>query len=361
MAEQTGDKTEAPTPRRRSEAREKGQVARSSDLSSAVMILAAIILVGMTGQNIVAAMASMMEKGLGPDTLARPQVGMLVPLVVELFLTVARAALPLMLGMLVVAIAINLFQVGLNITPKKLAPSLNALNPLKGLSRIFGGGGRGWVQMIFNLLKLTLIGTVCYSAVHGKLASIVTISAIDHVTIFKLATGIIYDIALRVAIVLLILAIFDFAWQKWRHEQDLKMTKQEVKDEMKRMEGDPMIKQRRRQIAMQRAMQRVNTAVPGADVIVTNPTHFAVALKYDPDQMNAPKVVAKGADFLALRIRAIASENGIPIIERPPLARALYRNCEVGQEIPEQFYSTVAEILAYVWEITGRRSMARAS
>ena len=151
-----------------------------------------------------------------------------------------------------------------------------------------------------------------------------------------------------------LLAILDYAWQKWRLERELKMTKQEVKEEMRRMEGDPKIKQRRRQIALQMAQKRLAKDVPTADVIITNPTEFAIALKYDADAMHAPKVVAKGQDLIAKRIREIAIEHGIPIVERKPLARALYKLVEVGQEIPEQFYSAVAEILAYVYELSGK-------
>jgi flagellar biosynthetic protein FlhB len=168
---------------------------------------------------------------------------------------------------------------------------------------------------------------------------------------------------MRIATVLLVLAILDYLYQRFRIEKELKMTKEEVKEEMKRMEGDPKIKSRRRQIAQQAAMQRLKKDVPTADVVVTNPTHFAVALKYDPTGMAAPRVIAKGQDFLALKIREIAAEAGIPILERPPLARTLYRTVEVGQEIPEQLYAAVAEILAYVYELTGksRRRPAPAS
>jgi len=150
------------------------------------------------------------------------------------------------------------------------------------------------------------------------------------------------------------LAILEYAYQKWRIEQELKMTKQEVKEEMRRMEGDPKIKQRRRQIALQMLTQRLKKDVPTADVVVTNPTEFAVALKYDADTMHAPRVVAKGQGLIAQRIREIAIASGVPILERKPLARALYKLVEVGQEIPEQFYSAVAEILAYVYELSGR-------
>jgi len=186
------------------------------------------------------------------------------------------------------------------------------------------------------------------------MATIVTVQQYDFLQIFAIGADVLYRLAIRLGIVLLILAIVDYAWQRWKHERELKMTKQEVKDEMKRMDGDPQIKARRRDIARQMALQRARQDVPTADVVVTNPTHFAVALKYEEGTMHAPRVVAKGADYMAMRIREIAVAHGIPILERPPLARGLYKLVEVGQEIPEQFYAAVAEILAYVYELTGK-------
>ena len=205
-----------------------------------------------------------------------------------------------------------------------------------------------------GLLKMVLIGWVAYSAIGKRLADIVGATALSHEQVFTLGATILHDLALRIAVLMFVLAFLDYAYQKYKITQSLKMTKQEVKDEMKSMDGDPHIKQRRRQLAMQRHVQRMKTSVPTADVIVTNPTHYAIALKYDPTNMTSPKVVAKGADQLALKIREIAGQHGIPILERPPLARALYRTVEVGQEIPEEYYAAVAEILAYVYEISGK-------
>jgi flagellar biosynthetic protein FlhB len=178
---------------------------------------------------------------------------------------------------------------------------------------------------------------------------------------FALGASIVYAVGLRVAALLLVLAIVDYTYSRFRNETKLRMTKQEVKEEMRRMEGDPKIKQRRRQIAYQMASKRLAKDVPTADVIITNPTHFAIALKYDAATMHAPKVVAKGQDLLAQKIREIAIAHGIPIIERKPLARALYRLVEVGKEIPEQFYSAIAEILAYVYELSGKLRRARSA
>jgi flagellar biosynthesis protein FlhB len=244
-------------------------------------------------------------------------------------------------------------QVGFFFSFQRIQPQISGLNPFKGINKILGSRD-SLVHMAMNIVKLVLVGFVAYSAVYNKLPLILSAQQLTFLQIFGLGAGIVYAIGLRIGVVLLILAFIDYAYQRWTTEQKLKMSKQENKEEMRRMEGDPQIKSRRRQIAMQRVMKSIRKDVPTADVIVTNPTHFAVALKYDPDRMNAPRVVAKGTDYLALQIRNIAIEAGIPILERPPLARALYRLCDVGQEIPEQFYSTVAEILAYVYELSGR-------
>ena len=166
----------------------------------------------------------------------------------------------------------------------------------------------------------------------------------------------VYSLALRLALVLLVMALIDWTFQRWQHERDMRMSKQEIKEEMRRMEGDPMVKQRRGRVARQLVLQRVASAVPKADVVVTNPTHFAVALRYDAATMRAPKVVAKGADLLAARIRQLAMIHGIPMVERKALAQAIYKTVEVGQEVPSQYYGAIAEILAYVYRLSGRKS-----
>lgn len=359
MAEQDADKTEAPTPRKRQEARDNGQIARSQDLAASLLLVGLTILLGMTGAGVFEALAKLLAASLSGELLFN-NIGDLGPLVLGVFLYISKAMLPLLVGTLLMAIFANWIQVGFHPSLKKITPKLS-FNPMSGIKRLIGGG-KGPVQLGMNLMKMLLVGAVAYSAVNGKIVEILGLAkAMDIGPIFTMAAGLVYSITLRIGIVLLILALFDFGFQKWKIEKDLKMTKQEVKDEMKRMDGDPKIKARRRQIQLQQAQKRLQQTVPGADVIVTNPTHYAIALKYDKDAMHAPRVVAKGGDFLALKIREIAAEHGIPIIERPPLARALYKMCEVGQEIPEQFYSAVAEILAYVYELTGRSQRKRSA
>ncbi len=353
MADESGDKTEAPTAKRRQEARENGQIARSQDLTAASLLLASMLLLSWFGGGIVQSMRDVMELLLGPQGLHDLRPPSMAEILIQVMTRVALALGPVLAGMMLVAIAVNLMQVGFFLNTKRIQPKLEMLNPTRGLKKIFGGG-QGVVTLLMNLAKMGLIGAVAYSAVHDRLGLIAGATALSQEQIFGLGAQIVYDIGIRIAILLLVLAIVDYAYQKFKIEKELKMTKQQVKEEMKRMEGDPHIKQRRRQLQMTRAMQRIKQDVPTADVIVTNPTHFAIAIKYDAGSMQAPKVVAKGADFLALKIREIAGENGIPILERPPLARALYKDVEVGDEIPEKFYAAIAEILAYVYELNGK-------
>ena len=353
MAEDTGDKTEAPTPRRRQEAREQGNIARSPDLTAAVILIGMLMMMKNFGPGLVDALRAFILEMLSDVSLQDLSTATIGTQLLRGLATAGRALAPMFIGLVVIAIVINLLQVGLFFNTKRLQPNLRALNPLKGLSKLFGKS-QTLVQLGMNLLKLTLVTCVAYSAVHGRLEQIISVQGLNFSQIFALGAELIYAIGIRIGVLLLILAIADYAYQRFRIERELKMTKQEVKEEMRRMEGDPKIKGRRRQIAIQIATQKLKKDIPTADVIVTNPTEFAVALKYDNTAMHAPRVIAKGQGFMAARIREIAIAHGVPILERKPLARALYKLCDVGQEIPEQFYAAVAEILAYVYELSGK-------
>lgn len=358
MAENDGDKTEAPTPRRRQEAQEAGQVARSPDLAAAILLLTALVMLNATGGHILSTMKLFVARMLSGASLDDLDTSALAPLMGIGIQQVGIALLPLMAGIVIVAIIANVIQVGIVFNPGRLTPNFEALNPTRGFQKIFSGGIRP-AKIGIQVAKLVVLSFVAYSGLHGKIGSIVTAQQLDFGQIFVLGSKTIFVIAMRLAVALLIIAIIEFFYARWRLEEDLKMTKQEVKEEMRRMEGDPKIKNRRRQVAMQRLRQKLKTEVPKASVVVTNPTHFAVALQYE-ESMVAPRVVAKGQDFIALKIREIAIEHGIPILERPPLARALYKTVEVGHDVPEQFYAAIAEILAYVYQLTGKRG-AKAS
>jgi flagellar biosynthetic protein FlhB len=349
MAEEFGDKTEAPTPRRRIEAREEGQVARSPDLTAACLLVGSVVLLRWFGPDIVSALRGVVQRLLGEQSLGDLHVASATPPITWAVLVMARAIAPLFIGLILIAVIVNVAQVGFYLNPARLTPTFSRLNPITNLGRMFKGPG--FVKMGMNLFKLLLVGMVAYSAVHDRLGEILMVQRLTYLQIYSLGASVVFSIALRIGVLLLVLALIDYGYQRHHHEQTLRMSKSEVKEDMRRMEGDPKIKQRRRQIAVQLATKKLKKEVPTADVVVTNPTELAIALQYDPQNMHAPRVIAKGRDLMAQRIREIAIEAGVPILQRKPLARALYKLVNVGQEIPEQFYSAVAEILAYVYQL----------
>lgn len=255
------------------------------------------------------------------------------------------------LAIIFVALLFTLLaQVGLLFTGQPLVPSLSKINPLNGIKRLFSI--RSVMLAVINFGKLLVVGLVAYLTLSGAAGAIIHAFTFSFQDVFRLGSTLMFRLTMRLGAVLLILALLDFAWQRYRHERDLRMTKEEVKDELRSMEGDPGIRRRRREVQLQLAVQRLRRDVPTADVVVTNPTHVAVAIRYEAETMIAPKVVAKGADEIALRIRQIAAEFRVPVVERPPLARALYESVGVGEYVPERLYRAIAEILAYVYELT---------
>lgn len=352
MPDSAQERTEAPTPRRREEARESGRIARSHDLNAAVALLGGLLMLHWWGDDMLGRLLTLTRNCLGEDGIAAMNPHELGPAFREIFLNGGRLVLPLLVGIVVVTIVIGYLQVGWLITFKPLMPSFERLNPLAGIARMFSG--RSMAHLVMGVLKMAVLSLVTYWTLKGRIDVLAHASGMSHLAMVAVAMDLIFTLGLRLAIVLLILAIMDYVYQRYRMEKDLRMTKEEIKEEMKRMDGDPKIKSRRRQIQLQMALHRIRGSVPKADVVITNPTEFAVALQYDRDTMAAPRVVAKGTDFLAKKIREIAIEHGVPIVEKPPLARALYRDVEVGQQIPAEFYKAVAEVLAYVYELAGR-------
>ena len=355
MPDEMGEKTEDPTPRRRQEARDEGNLARSQDLTAGLALVGAVLLLAAFGTQMLGTMRALMVAMLSGDTVADParggDVGAFVALGMRLGL---QMFIPVALGVMVIALFSGVVQVGFLATLKPLQPKLSKISPLKGFKQLFSL--KALVRLGMSVAKVAVVMGVAAVCIYMDLPRVITLIHLDAEPLMAAAAALVWSLAFKIAMVLLILGVLDYAYQKWQHEQDLKMSKQEVKEEFKKMEGDPMIKQRRAQVARQLALQRLSHDVPEADVVVANPTHFAVALSYRGERMNAPKVVAKGADYMALRIRQIAAAHGIPIVERPPLARSLYRGVEVGQEIPPDQYAAVAEILAYVYRLNEKQS-----
>jgi flagellar biosynthetic protein FlhB len=347
--DQSGDKTEQPTPRRREEARREGQIARSTDLTAALSLLGGILLIRLFGPTMMDTFFELTHAlGQPPALHARDclvwfkQVG-----VATMWLM-----LPFLGTLMVVSVVATAVQSGIVITWKKLALKPDRINPVEGAKRLFSV--ESLTRLVLGLFKVTLLGAISYWTITGRIREIIAVGAMHPGAIYVQATEMIFELALKLGLVLLILGLIDYFVQRWKLEKQLRMTKQEVRDELKRMEGDPLIKQRRRQMQQRLAMQRIQAEVPRADVVVTNPTEYAVALRYDEAAMGAPRVVAKGRDFLAQRIRQIAQQHGVPVVERPPLARGLYAAVEVGQEVPPAFYRAVAEVLAYVYQLARR-------
>lgn len=360
MAEDLGERSEAPTPKRRQDAREEGNVAKSVDMAAAVMLLGAVGALWYGAMPLLGRLKALVASALDGSAWGGSYGGDLVQ-VLPLAMWSAQVALiglaPVVIAMWVIAYGSYALQVGMLISTKSLQPKASRLNPLQGFQRILGT--RAAVKALIDTLKLAAVIAVGASAIMSLAPRIVALPLMMPMAAMGTIGDMMLSVALQVLLVLLVVGVADYAWQRWKHENELKMTRQQVRDELRQNEGDPEVKRRRMRMAQQIAMQRVSAAVPKADVVVTNPEHFAVAISYKAETMAAPRVVAKGADHLALRIRQIASQHGIPVVERKPLARALYRECEVGQEIPVAHYQAVAEVLAYVYrlaETAARRS-----
>lgn len=352
MAEDLGERSEEATPKRMQEAREEGNIAKSADASAALMLLIATIGLAAGLEPMLAAFAEMIRAAFDPVTsIDAADPTRLDDVTRPILSSFAWLTLVILAVAFVAAWLVHAWQVGFLISTRALAPKLERLNPISGAGRLLGK--HGITKTGFDITKLVVVGTVAYITIADLVRKIVTLPAFEPQTAALVAAGMLFDLAIRIAIALLVLGAIDYFVQQWKHKAELRMTKQQVKEEYKQSEGDPEVKRRRFQIQRQLAMQRISTAVPKADVIVTNPEHISIAIQYDAETMHAPKVVAKGADHLAMRIRQIARQHGIPIVERKPLARALYKQVPVGGEVPPDFYKAVAEILAFVYRLDG--------
>jgi flagellar biosynthetic protein FlhB len=353
MAEHAGEKSFEATAHRRQEARDKGQLAFSQDLGSAALLLLGVFLLMMLGGGVVRFSTVLMQKQLGevPELAASQQDFQHNALHIAVQLGIVT--LPI-LGMLMLGgILSSVLQVGFLWIPDKLSPDVSRLSPMSGLQRIFSLTGT--MRLGFGLLKVLLVGVVASSVVWMRWEEVVRSGALESVDYGKFLIDISLDTVLWAAVALVILAVLDYGAQRWKYEQDLRMTHQEVREEMRNMQGDPQIVARRRAIQRQMVLNRISSSVPKADVIVTNPTELAVAIQYVPEEMAAPVVVAKGAGVLAQRIRKLGLENNIPVVERKPLAQLLYKEVDIGKAVPTDAYAAVAEVLAYVYQLQGKK------
>lgn len=358
MAEQTGgEKTLPASPRKIQKARERGNVARSQDLGAAVTLSVALLGLWLAGPMAGEQMLTLTSYYFSDAHSMLADRGNMQPLLTQALLLSIPAAVPLMLMLLVAGVAANLTQVGFLVAPEAVQPKIERLNPIAGFQRFVSL--RSLVELLKSLAKLGIVGWIAWVTLVDMVPQML-------VTMLQppLTGGLmIWDMTLtlwwRVVLAMIAIGLLDFAFQRYQYGRDNMMTVQEARDEMKELEGDPRVKQRVRQIQRQMAMQRMMAEVPEADVVITNPTHYAVALRYNPARMDAPMVLAKGARRVAERIREIALENNVPIVQRPELARTIFQSVEVGHPVPEAAFRAVAEVLAFVYEIDRREMKIR--
>jgi flagellar biosynthesis protein FlhB len=343
------EKTEDPSQRRLEQAREEGQVPQSRELSTFLVMIAGVAGLWVMGQWVAQRMFGVMRRGLNFDRTAAFDAAAMLASFVQLLMDALVTLLPLFAVLLVAAVGAPILLGGAVFAPKALSADFSRMDPIKGLERMFSI--HGLAELVKAILKSLLVGGIGAWAIWREKEHLFQLMLEPLDVSMPDFAGTVLFAALLIVGSLGLLALMDVPFQLWQYHSKLKMSKQDLKQEMKEQEGDPQIKARIRSMQREMARRRMMEAVPKADVVVTNPTHYAVALKYDAERMGAPAVVAKGMNLVALRIRELAAENNVPVLEAPPLARALYAHCELEQTIPAKLYTAVAEVMAYVFQL----------
>lgn len=353
-----GEKTEPATPKKLDEARKDGNVAKSRELVSAISLLVAFIFVKVYvasfGNDFMTQFHKIYNKIPTFASSYSDEVNIVttVAFLNEVLIDMTIMLLPIFILMFAIAFLGDFVQFKWKVTTKPLQPKLSKINPLKGFKRMFS------MQSLMNFVKsvalVAIIGYVVYGEIKDKASMLFDFYDISLMAAIYQIGNIAINLAIKISAIYILVGIIDFLWQRHKFKEDMMMTKQEIKDEFKNSEGDPQIKGQIRRKMMQASQRRMMQSVPDADVVITNPTHFAVAIKYEPKMAKAPVVVAKGEDYLAQKIKEKAKESNVEIVENKPLARALYANVDIGSEIPEELYQAVAEILAMVYKIKGK-------
>jgi len=351
------EKTEKATPRRRREARKEGQVAQSKEISSALIIMTILGVFYFSGSWIfwnLSGLFTGIYQNMGAyalETVADASV---------LSLTISNSLIsiliPIFIPIVIAAIIANVAQVGFEIHGKAMKFKLNKLNPISGMKKFVSL--KSLVELGKSILKIVFVGAIAYSLVASEMQVFPSLMQRSVLDILIFIVTLAFKIFFFVCLAMIVLAALDFVYQRWQHEKSLRMTKQEIKDERKQTEGDPKIKARIRSIQIEMAQRRMMEAIPEADVVITNPTHLALAIKFDAKQMIAPQLIAKGSGFIAERIKEIAREHHVPLVEDKPLAQTMYKMIEIGDYIPVEMYRAVAEILAYVYRLKGQYAPA---
>ncbi len=353
-----GEKTETATQKKLDDARKEGEVARSKELGNSFILLSLFLFlkigISYLGEHLIETIPYFINKipQLVVIWNGNITVKSFSDLISEGIIKLIITIIPVFLIGVVIATIAEIIQVKWTVSTKPLQPKFSKLNPLKGIKRMFSLNSL--VELLKSILKIGLILYVVYSTLNDMWGILLIMYDVSLYNAIAMIGNITFDLGLKIAIIYFFLALADYIYQKWKFAKDMKMSKKEVKDEMKNSEGDPQIKGQIRQKMREASRRRMMQKLPDADVIITNPTHYAVALKYDVKISDAPFVIAKGQDFLAQRIKQIAKENEIEIVENKPLARSLYANCEVGDIIPNELYQAVADVLAFVYKLKGK-------
>ena len=345
-----GEKTEEPTAKKRADAKKKGQVGKSQEINAAFVMMAGFVILYNLGGNALQEIMTYSSSIFGHLVMETDEESVM-QLFISIIIVLAKTSLPMMVFIMIIGLAINFFQVGLNFNTEAIGFKPDKLNPINGFGRIFSK--RSLVELVKSIIKIVVIGFFIYDYMVAEILQMPKLIFLELGEATDKISSVIFMLAFKILGVFFVMAAADLYYQKWQTTQDLKMSKQDIKDEFKQTEGDPQIKGKIKSKQRQMAMARMMQEVPQADVIVTNPTHFAVAMSYKPG-MAAPIVVAKGQDHVAQRIKEIAREHKVPIVENKPLARALFAAVEIGDSIPQELYKAVAEVLAYVYKLKNK-------
>lgn len=349
------DKTEPATPKKLDDARKEGQIAKSKELVTSVFLLVLFLIIKIYAPTMGNSFMECFKSVYAVfETVTREQLSisdsrLLLTVVGDVIIKIVLILLPILAITFVVAFVMNAVQFKWKVTTKPLQPNLNKFNPMSGLKRMFSV--KQIIELIKNIAMILVIAYVVYNTIKEQYTLLYTFYDITLARSIYLIWNVIVNLGIKISIIFLIIGVADFIYQKYKFKQDMKMTKQETKDEYKQSEGDPQVKGQIKRRMQEASRRRMMQSLPEADVVITNPTHFAVAIKYDANVSKAPVVIAKGADYLAFQIKDKAKEYSIEIVENKPLARLLYNNVDVGAEIPPELYQAVAEVLAFVYSL----------
>ncbi|MAZ76515.1 MAG: flagellar biosynthesis protein FlhB [Micavibrio sp.] len=350
--EDDSSKTEEPTPKKLDESRKKGQVALSREVNNWVMLFTGTIVILAIGPSVLSSLTGYLKSFIEKSHMLPSFSGGVGFLFESAFFDVfAILALPLIV-LMVAAFAAPFLQIGPLFAPEIIKPDISKISVFKGLKRLFSM--RSLMEFVKGLLKIGIIGVVGVILLYPFYGQADHFVGLPVPIMLDELQGLVLRLMSGILVVLVVVAVIDLLYQRYEHHKKMRMTKQELKDEYKQTEGDPHVRAKLRQLRQEKAQSRMMQSVPEADVIITNPTHFSIALKYDPDEMDAPIVVAKGIDELAMRIREVAKENAIPLVENRPLARILFDKVDIDAAIPEEHYKAVAEIISYVFQLKGK-------